>query len=141
MKMRRSAVMVQSRLVDILLVNENRAALPLHEVGNITDAPWFLPRRRGKVAQNLTNVVPVCLIKRHPYDKTQHSGPFLLYAFSAWSNSGNIMVWSRSGPVETIPILAPDSFSRNKRYSWASVGSLSNSVIPSVEAVQPFNFV
>ena len=51
------------------------------------------------------------------------------------------MVWSRSGPVETMPILAPDSRSRKFRYSCAGLGSRSNSVMPSVDAFQPFSLV
>src|SRR5437763_16537943 len=111
------------------------------------------------MTQNLTNITPVGRIKCHSYDKTHHKQSsflrsavlrrlfcrrrfyLLYYALSAWSKSGNIMVWSRSGPVETIPILAPDSFSKNERYSCANFGSLSNSVIPSVEPIHPFNFV
>ena len=139
--------MIQCSLIRILFVNQHGAALPLDEVGDIAYAPGLLPRRRAQVAQNLINVGAVRLVKRHSYDKTQHIRAFFLcgwrfsYAFSAWSNSGSIMVWSRSGPVETIPIFAPDSFSTNFKYSCASFGSLSNSVIPSVEAFHPFSFV
>src|ERR1043165_10224259 len=38
------------------------------------------------------------------------------------ANSGSSMVWSRSGPVETMPILAPLSRSRKRRYSCAFFG-------------------
>src|SRR6266702_1940657 len=114
-------------------------------MGDIAYAPRLLPRRRGQVAQNLINVLAVRLIKRHSYDKTQHNRSLPLpqalfsaagassYAFSAWSNSGSIMVWSRAGPVETIPIFAPDFFSTYDRYSCSSFGSLSHSGISSVE--------
>src|SRR5487761_1111228 len=44
---------------------------------------------------------------------------------SVASNSGSTMVWSRSGPVEIIPIFAPDSASRNFKYSFAADGRAS----------------
>src|ERR1700730_12112586 len=48
-------------------------------MGDIAHAPWFLPRRRGQVAEDFINVVAVRLIKRHSYDKTQHNNrPILL---------------------------------------------------------------
>src|ERR1051326_1198381 len=53
------------------------------------------------------------------------------------ANSGSIMVWSRSGPVETMPILAPLSRSMKRRYSCARLGSWSKLVMPSVDSFQP----
>ena len=60
---------------------------------------------------------------------------------SAAANSGSTMVWSRSGPVETMPMRAPLSRSWKRRYSCAAWGSLSNSVMPSVDWRQPFSVV
>jgi hypothetical protein len=44
---------------------------------------------------------------------------------SSSAKPGRLMVWTRSGPVEIIPILAPDCSSMKVRYSCAFFGSLS----------------
>src|SRR5262249_31838261 len=53
------------------------------------------------------------------------------------ANCGSIMVWSRSGPVETMPIKAPLSRSINRRYSCAFFGRASKPAAPSVDFFQP----
>src|SRR5689334_23296695 len=47
-------------------------------------------------------------------------------------NSGAYIVWSRSGPVDTMPVFAPVSVSTNLRYSCVRFGNFSNCVIPDV---------
>src|SRR5580765_6670927 len=53
------------------------------------------------------------------------------------ANSGSSMVWSRSGPVETIPIFAPLSRSRKRRYSCAFFGRSSKPAALSVDFLHP----
>src|SRR5437764_15300794 len=58
-------------------------------------------------------------------------------AANSASNSGKEMVWPRSGPVETMPILAPVSFSIKCKYSCACLGNLLKLTMPSVDFFQP----
>ena len=51
--------------------------------------------------------------------------------------SGRIIVWSRSGPVEIKPISTPIEFDRNSTYSRALVGKSSILVVPKVSDFQP----
>src|SRR5258708_2877420 len=68
--------------------------------------------------------------------------PFCVALFSTGvmisvSNSGRSIVWSRSGPVETMPIFAPLSRSMKRRYSWAFFGRSSKLAAPSVDFFHP----
>src|ERR1039458_1194823 len=137
------AMAFQRLLVHILLVEHHRRGVTLHKVGDVVDAALLLARRQGELAQRFGDDAVISLLEPHPHGKADHPRiTFLrLYAFSASSNAGRVMVCPRSGPVDTMPMVAPDSRSRKFRYSCASFGSLSNSVIPSVDVFQPFSLV
>src|SRR6516165_850650 len=111
-------VVVQRRLIRKLLVDHHRRWLTIHKVRLVAHAPRLLPRTLGQPPQHLRNLFPVARLKPHPHCKAHHRP--VPYPFSAASNSGSAIVCSRSGPVETMPIFAFDSFSRNLRYSCAS---------------------
>ena len=53
------------------------------------------------------------------------------------TESFNIIVWSRSGPVEIKPISTPTAFDKNSTYSRAFKGKSSNRVTPRVSDFQP----
>src|SRR5215471_2489508 len=134
----------ECRGIDILLVEKKLAGVFGRLMAHIHQATWLAA---GMLLEN-TNVLLAFFFRarfhQHVDSQDDHLAlalflPDFRDAVSASSsvNSGMKMVCSRSGPVETMPILAPVSFSRKRRYSWAFFGSLVNSVIPSVDFCHP----
>lgn len=114
LEMRRRAMVIQCSGVHILLIDNHHARIiPLNEVSDVADTSRLLPRGVRQVPQYSGHLFTVGRIESHPYGKAHHL--LASYPLSAVSNSGSVIVCSRSGPVDTMPIFAPDSFSRNFR--------------------------
>src|SRR6185437_11559237 len=89
----------------------------------------------GQLLEHFRYFVAILGRKAEADDQTDHSPGFLsphranqAYVCrppKASANSGRMMVWSRSGPVEIMPIRAPLSRSWKRRYSRAALGSRS----------------
>src|SRR5690348_13116495 len=138
------AMGLESRIILVLLVDEEPprlSAMPVHLVG---DAPGFLARFFGEFRKQLGRVCfAACFC--HPGNcQNDHSPDSVAYFFPcardlllaidcrSARNSSTKIVSSRPGPVETIPIRAPVSAAMNSRYSRAAVGSFLYSVMPCV---------
>src|SRR5580704_7417754 len=139
--MRRCTVCFQSGIVLVLFVNKKPARLGLMPVHLIKHAARFSARFLSQLREQTSNVRFTTHL-RHPRHR-QHDhrslrsqifacalvfDPVNSRSFAA--NSSRKIVSSRPGPVETMPIRAPLSFSTKARYSRAAFGSFSSLVIP-----------
>lgn len=106
-KMWGASVVFQGRFVLILFVDKDGGWVGLDPVGHIANAARFLTGKAREFAKNLNDLGVIVRRKTETYCETHHSYP------NASTNSGRWMVWTRSGPVEIIPIFAPLSRSTN----------------------------
>ena len=97
----------QGRFVLILFVNKHGVWVGLDPVRYIGNAARFLPGKAREFAKDLDDFIVIVRVETYT-DCEAHHG----YA-NASTNSGRWMVWTRSGPVEIIPIFAPLSRSTN----------------------------
>src|SRR5258707_8654989 len=138
---------LQRALIFVLLIEEKFARVFHGLVPNVHQAAGLLARMLLENANVLLALLFHPRLHQHVNFQDDHFAfATFLPVFDAASassavNSGRKMVCSRSGPVETIPIFAPDSFSRKCRYSCAFLGSLSKLVTLSVDFFQPGIFV
>src|SRR6202795_1297261 len=146
--MGRGAVSLQRSIVLVLFVNEEPARLGFMPMYLIQQAAGFLAGFLSQFGEQTDNI-RLTTDLRHPRHR-QHDHRSLrsqifacalvLDPVNSWSfaaNSSRNMVSSRPGPVETMPMRAPLSFSTKARYSRAACGSFSSFVIPWVEVRQP----
>src|SRR5215471_3125930 len=128
----------ECRGIDILLVEKKLAGVFGRLMAHIHQATWLAA---GMLLEN-TNVLLAFFFRarfhQHVDSQDDHLAlalflPDFRDAVSASSsvNSGMKMVCSRSGPVETMPILARVSFLRKRINAWASSGSFGRTAKPS----------
>src|SRR5882724_3828929 len=140
----RVAVGFQRRGVFILLVEKKFARVFHRLVADIQQAARFLARMLLQDADVLAALSFGTGLHQHIDLENNHLAfaPFRVAPLSVGvmisaSNSGRSIVWSRSGPVETMPIFAPLSRSIKRRYSWAFFGRSSKLAAPSVDFFHP----
>ena len=141
LEVRRAAVVLQRRLVLVLLIDQHCRRLALHKVREEvvrSRAPaWRPPQSFRRISSNAA---------RSPSSNFMRTVKLIMFSPPMPPKRlvklpAAVIVWSRSGPVEIIPIFAPVSRSTGSRYSLAALGSFSNSVMPSVDEPQPFSLV
>ena len=114
-KVRRLSVRLPRRLVGVLLINQHRIRLALHRVRHVGDTPRFPPRGRRQFPQNSGDGLAILWFEAEPNKKRDQA--------NTSSKPPTVIVCARSGPVEIMPIFAPDSRSMKCIYCCAAIGS------------------
>lgn len=108
---------IESSIVFVLLINEEAGRILFVPMYLIHEASRFFARGLGELAKKFGHLGLVARFSLPCDSEDDHQLAFDLAFFSCArkvaANSGMKMVCSRSGPVETIPMRAPVSFSMN----------------------------